>query len=116
MLPIGGSSSHETSECQSSPLIRLELASAWIGKISGCPSGPGRVGMNMQFTEIAAEPFVGFHVQRLIAKKQNLVLRQRLMQLLDLTVAERLRQRNASDIGADAGVTGVTLMDSTLIA
>jgi hypothetical protein len=33
---------------------------------------------------------VGFHIQRLIAKEQNLVLGQCLMQLLDLTVAERL--------------------------
>jgi hypothetical protein len=33
---------------------------------------------------------VGLHIQRLIAKEQNQVLRQRLMQLLDLTVAERL--------------------------
>src|SRR5690242_5919906 len=41
MLPIGGSLSQETSECQYSPLMRLEFASAWIGKISGCPSGPG---------------------------------------------------------------------------
>src|SRR5262245_42708854 len=63
--------------------------------------GPGRAGVNMQFTEISAEPLVGFHVQRLIAKEQNLVLRQRLMQLLDLTVAEWLRQHDAFNIGAD---------------
>ena len=35
MLPSGGSSSHETSECQYSPAMRLELASAWMGRISG---------------------------------------------------------------------------------
>src|SRR5262245_12515417 len=63
--------------------------------------GPGRAGVNMQFTEISAEPLVVFHVQRLIAKEQNLVLRQRLMQLLDLTVAEWLRQHDAFNIGAD---------------
>src|SRR5262245_62888477 len=56
----------------------------------------------MQFTEVAAEPLVGFHIQRLIAEEQNLVLGQRLMQLLDLTVAERLRERDAFNIGADA--------------
>ena len=33
--PIGGSGSHETSECQRSPEMRFELASAWIGRISG---------------------------------------------------------------------------------
>src|SRR5262249_62011744 len=32
--PSGGSSSHETSECQYSPAMRLELASAWmVGEI-----------------------------------------------------------------------------------
>src|SRR5262249_20269705 len=68
----------------------------------GMSFGPGRAGMNMQFTEISAEPLVGFHIQRLIAKEQNLVLRQRLMQPLDLTVAEWLSQCDALDIGADA--------------
>src|SRR5262249_17597236 len=63
---------------------------------------PGRAGVNMQFTEISAKPLVGFHIQWLIAKEQNLVLRQRLMQLLDLTVAEGLRQRDTFNIGADA--------------
>jgi hypothetical protein len=33
MLPNGGSSSQETSECQYSPAMRLELASAWMGRI-----------------------------------------------------------------------------------
>src|SRR5262245_60273164 len=64
--------------------------------------GPGCAGVNVQFTEISAEPLVGFHIQRLIAKERNLVLRQRLMQLLDLTVAEWLSQCDALDIGADA--------------
>ena len=95
MLAAGGSSSQETSECQYSPLMRLDLASAWIGRISGCPSGPGVLGMDVQFAEISAEPLVGVHVHRLIAEEQNLVLRQRQMQLLDLTVAEWLGQRDA---------------------
>ncbi len=63
---------------------------------------PRRAGVNMQFTEIAAEPLVAFHIERLIAKEQNLMLRQRLMQLLDLAVAEGLCQRDAFNIGADA--------------
>jgi hypothetical protein len=49
---------------------------------------PRRAGVNVQFAEIAAEPLVSFHIQRLIAKEQNLVLRQRLMQFFHLTVAE----------------------------
>src|SRR5215467_3249893 len=68
----------------------------------GMSFGPGRAGMNMQFTEISAESLVGFHIQRLVAKEQNLVLRKRLMQLLDLTIAEWLSQYDALDIGADA--------------
>ena len=63
---------------------------------------PGRAGVNVQFTEIAAEPFVGVHIHRLIAEKQHLVLRQRQVQLFDLTVAERLGQREACNVGADA--------------
>jgi hypothetical protein len=59
--------------------------------------------VNVQFAEISADPLVGFHIQRLIAKEQNLVLRQRLMQLVDLTVAKRFRQRDALDTGADTG-------------
>jgi hypothetical protein len=92
--------------------MRLDSASAWIGKISGCPSGPDVLGWDMQFAEIATEPLVGVHIQRLITKEQHLMLRQRLMQLLDLTVAERLRQRDAFDVGADARRHRVTVMDA----
>jgi hypothetical protein len=45
---------------------------------------------------------MGFHVERLIAEKQHLVLRESLMQLLDLAVAEWFGQCDALDIGADA--------------
>ena len=41
-------------------------------------------------------------VERLIAEEQHQVVSQCLMQFLDLTVAERLRQRDAFDIGADS--------------
>jgi hypothetical protein len=40
-------------------------------------------------------------VKRLITKEQHLVLRERLMQFLDLTVAERLCQFHAFDRGAN---------------
>jgi len=58
----------------------------------------------------AGKPIVGFvgrlapekHVERLIAKEQDLMLRQRLVQLLDLVVAERLGERQAVDLGANA--------------
>ena len=87
------------------PVLPVDALGIGIGmdrQNLGMSFGPGRAGVNMQFTEISAEPLVGFHIQRLIAKEQNLVLRQRLMQLLDLTVAEWLRQRDAFNIGADA--------------
>jgi hypothetical protein len=59
--------------------------------------------MDVQFAEIPAQPFVRVDVQRLLAKEQNLMLRQRLVQLLDLTIAQRLRQRQPFDVGADSG-------------
>jgi hypothetical protein len=50
-------------------------------------------------------------IERLIAEEQHQI-GQCLVQLLDLMIAERLRQRDASDIGAIRTVTGVTLMVS----
>jgi hypothetical protein len=73
-----------------------------MGRISGCPSGPGVVRVNVQVAKIAAERLVAFHVERLIAKEQDLMLRQRLVQLLDLAVAERFGERQAVDLGANA--------------
>jgi hypothetical protein len=46
---------------------------------------------------------VGLNVHRLIAKEQNLVLRERLVQLLDLAVAERTGELDALNQGTDAG-------------
>ena len=56
----------------------------------------------MELAEIAAEPLVGLSVHRLIAKEQNLVLRERLVQFLDLAVAERIGKSDALDQGTDA--------------
>jgi len=58
--------------------------------------------MDMQFAEMAAEPFVGLNVHRLIAKEQNLVLRKGLMQLFDLAVAKWIGKRDAFNQGTDA--------------
>src|ERR1051326_853553 len=38
MLPMGGVGSHETSVCQFSPATCLLFSSAWMTRISGCPS------------------------------------------------------------------------------
>src|SRR5947209_3776794 len=59
-------------------------------------------GVNVQIAEIAAKPLVSFDVERLIAKEQDEVLRNRLMQVLDLAVAQRLGQNDAFDLGSDA--------------
>src|SRR5262249_28039070 len=61
------------------------------------------VGVNVQLAKMAAERLVAFHVKRLIAKEQDLMLRKRLVQLLDLAIAERLGERQAVDLGANAG-------------
>ena len=54
--------------------------------------GPWRAWMNVQnFAEISAKPLVGIDVHRLVAEENDLVLRQRLVQLIDLPVAERVR-------------------------
>jgi hypothetical protein len=62
----------------------------------------GRVRVNVQLAKIAAERLVAFHVERLITKEQDLMLRQRQVQLLDLAVAERLGECQAVDLSANA--------------
>src|SRR5215831_10757771 len=54
------------------------------GKDLGMPLRTGRVRVNVQLAETAPERLVAFHVKRLIAKEQDLVLRQRLVQPVDL--------------------------------
>src|SRR6516162_4288249 len=73
------------------------------GEDLGMPLRPGRVRVNVQFAKISAERLVAFHVKRLIAKEQDLMLRKRLVQLLDLAIAERIGERQAVDLGANAG-------------
>src|SRR5215467_14932399 len=72
------------------------------GKDFGMSLRTWRVWVNVQLAETAPERLVAFHVKRLIAKEQDLMLRQRLVQLLDLAVAERLGERQAVDLGANA--------------
>ena len=101
--PIGGSGSHDTSECQRSPAMRLEFASAWIGRISGCPSGPWRVRMDVQFAEQAAERLVLVERQLLVAEEDHLMRHQRVVHFLELLVAERLAEIDTEDLRADRG-------------
>src|SRR5215469_1330768 len=73
------------------------------GKDLGMPFRTRCVWVNVQFAETAPERLVAFHVKRLIAKEQDLMLRYRLVQLLDLAIAERLGERQAVDLGAEVG-------------
>ena len=99
--PIGGSGSHDTSECQRSPAMRLEFASAWIGRISGWPSGPWRVGMDVQLAEQPAERLVLVERQFLVAEEHHLMRHQRVVHFLELLIAERTAQIDAGNLGAD---------------
>jgi hypothetical protein len=63
---------------------------------------PGDAGVNVQIPEIPAKPLMSFDIERLIAKEQYEVIRKRLMQVLDLAVAQRLRQIETLNLRADA--------------
>src|SRR5271166_5897574 len=84
------------------PSDALGIGVSMDGQNLGMSLRTRRVRVNVQVSKIAAERLVRFHVERLIAKEQNLMLRQRLVQLLELAVAERLGERQAVDLGANA--------------
>src|SRR5262245_15240273 len=59
------------------PVLAVDALRIGVGvdrQYLGMPCRPWRVGVNVQFAEIPAQPLVGFLVQRLVAKEQNLVL------------------------------------------
>src|SRR5262249_9780884 len=80
------------------------------GKDLGMSFRTGRVRVNVQLAEIAAERLVAFHVKRLIAKEQDLMLRQRQVQFLDLAVLSGLASVKPATSAPIRGVTGMTLM------
>ena len=84
------------------PSDALGIGVGMDGQNLGVSLRTGRVWVNVQVAKIAAQRLVAFHVERLIAKEQDLMLRQRLVQLLDLAVAEWLGERQAVDLGANA--------------
>src|SRR5215471_7907099 len=81
----------------------LGIGVSMDGKDFGMSLRTWRVWVNVQLAETAPERLVAFHVKRLIAKEQDLMLRQRLVQLFDLAIAGRLGERQAVDLGANAG-------------
>src|SRR5215469_6501233 len=81
----------------------LGIGVSMEGKALGMPLRTGRVREDVQLAKISAERLVAFHVKRLIAKEQELMLRKRLVQLLDLAIGDRFGERQAVDLGANGG-------------
>ena len=87
MLPIGGSRSQETSECQRSA-TQVELVLAWIGITSGWPSAPADAGWTCRSPNLRPSASVTVQVQGLlVAEEQHLVLHEGIVQLLELPIA-----------------------------
>ena len=74
--------------------------------------GPGRVRVNVQVAKIAAERLVAFHVERLIAKEQDLMLRSAWCNSSTWRLLSGLASVKPSTSAPMRGVTGVTLMVS----
>ena len=68
--------------------------------------------MDVQLAELAPERLLPIEVEGLVAEEQHLVLDQRVVQLLELLVAQGPAEIDAGDLGADPGVTGATWMVS----
>ena len=63
--------------------------------------GAGRVRMDVQLAEQAAECLVLIEGQLLVAEEQHLMRHQRVVHFLELLVAERLAQVDAGNFRAD---------------
>ena len=102
MLPIGGSISHETSVCQPSPLARGESLSAWMiissglaGLVTARPGGcAGR-------RTAGRTPGAGPGVRCWSRKKITKFSASARWISSSVLVAERLRQIDPADLGAD---------------
>src|SRR5690606_30009193 len=66
------------------------------------PLRPRRAGMDMKLAEHAPEFLVLFERHLLIAEEDHLMPHKGVMDLLEGPVAERLRQVDIADLGADA--------------
>ena len=71
-------------------------------RISGCPSGACReAGWTARLPNLPAEILVLVVRQMLVAKEDHQVFHQRVVHFLELLVAERPRQIDPADLGAD---------------
>ena len=101
MLPIGGSSSQETSECQDFAVDEFRLLVGVDDHHLGVAGNRRRRRMHVQLAEAAAERHLLLVVHLLVAEEDHEVLHQRVVHFLEDLVSHRLRQVDAEDLGAD---------------
>ncbi len=101
MLPIGGSVSQDTSLCQPSPLARGESLSAWMTISSGWFGACGAAGWMCKSPNIRPKARCCSWRQMLVAKEDDEVFCERPVDLVGGGVAQRLRQIDVADFGAD---------------
>ena len=101
MLPIGGSTSQETSECQPSPLARDRILVRLDDHQLGVARLVRRRGVQVQLAELPAEIEVLLLGHVLVAEEDDQVLGQRAVDLVHLPVGDRAAERHAADLGAD---------------
>src|SRR5215470_8488264 len=77
-------------------LVRLDHEDLWVIRDQS-----RRRGVRMQLAKAAAECFVLFYRQLLVAKKEHQMVHERIVHLLELPVAKRPGQVDAEDLGAD---------------
>ena len=86
--------------------IRLRR-SAWTGRTSGCPSGPG-VGWMCSSPNSRPTPCAD-RGQLVVAEEDDLMRHQRVVHLLELLVAERLREVSTENLGPNGRCHGIPL-------
>ena len=92
MLPSGGCSSADTSECQPEPLLRRESLSVWM-----------RRGMDVQVAEVPTEGEVLCRCHVLVAHEQHEVAHPGIVNFLDDAVLQGLGEVDADHPGTDLG-------------
>src|SRR6516164_2615591 len=100
MLPIGGSWSQETSVCQPSPLARGESLSAWMIISSGLAGACGAAGWMCNSPNKRPKARCWSSV-RCWSRKKMTRFSASAVELVEGAVAERPRQVDAADLGAD---------------
>ena len=108
MLPIGGSTSQETSVCQRLPATAFEFASALTTRTSGCLERTARSD-GCAACRTAAERLLLLEVDVLVAEEDHEMAQQGVVDLLERLVAERAGEIDAADLGTDHGAQRLDL-------